>query len=340
MKLLRFSLFVMLVAMLTACASNEDFEIHGTVVDNGTLNLRIVYFGDDNINNVLTASRDGVFDFKGNAPKGQMVEILDNDYRVLVRLYAVNGDKLKVNINPTNPRASVATGSAVNDEWTKWISDNINTLNTRNSRTINDAVERFVKSHPDDVLSTLLMLTEYDTNVDVIKAQKLMASINVDARPTYLVESWVANLARAGQSAQKVKVAPITYISATDTVLTTYNPKRQDYSLLVFTNENSGRHDSIVPKLREIAKKYPNRRRLAIVDFSLDNDTFTWKREYRADSITWTSGWGGGSVAAAGIERLNITSLPYFIVTDSTGTQIYRGPSITAANTALTTKLR
>jgi hypothetical protein len=339
MKIVRFTLLLLLAVIFTACGSDNNFKIHGTVDNNATLNLRIVYFGDDNINNVLTAARDGVFEFQGSAPKGQIVEVLDNDYRVLARLYAVNGDEIKLKINPSDPRASKVSGSEVNDAWTKWIADNAKTLNLRNSKTTNNAVERYVKSHPNDVLSTILILTEYDANVDPIAAQKLMASINVEARPAYLVEGWVANLAKAGQTMAKTKVRPITYINDKDT-LATYSPKKHDFSLLIFSNESSGRGDSIVDKLREIARKYPNRRRLAIVDFSLDNDTFAWRRNMRADSITWTAAWGAGSVAAAGVERLGITTLPFFIVADSAGTQIYRGGSISAASSALSKKLK
>ncbi len=340
MKLLKISLLTLLVAIMTACGSNDTFKIHGKVAENRTLNLRIVYFGDDNVNNVLTAARDGVFEFEGKSPEqGALVEVLDNDYRVLARLFAVNGEEYNVALNVTTPRLSKVSGSEVNDAWTKWIADNANTLNLRNAKIINEAVERYVKAHKNDLLSTLLLLTEYDTSIDAVGAQKLMASIAADARPASMVEGWVANVAAAGESKSKAKVLPITYVISKDS-LGTFNPKKQDYALLVFSDENSGRSDSILPKLRELVKKYPNRKRLAIVDFSLDNDTFAWRRGVRADSITWTAAWGAGSVAASGVERLGLTSIPYFIVTDSAGTQLYRGTSITAANDLLTKRLR
>lgn len=339
MKLLRLSLIFMFAVMLAACGDSNKFKIHGTVANNATLNLRIVYFGDDNINNVLTAARDGVFEFEGSASKGQLLEVLDNDYRVLAHLYVQDGDEINLKIDASNPMHYTATGSAVNEAWTKWQADNMKTLDTRNAKAINDAVARYVKAHPDDVLSTLLMLTEFRADADPVQAQNLLASIKVEARPTYLVEGWVANVARAGEKMAKTKVLPIIYFNMKDT-LETYSPKKQNYTLLAFTDDNSGRRDSIIAKMREIANKYPNRRRLAIMDFSLDNDTFTWRRNVRADSVSWTSAWAGGSVAAAGVERLGITSLPFFIVADSAGTQLYRGTSITAASDAIKKKLK
>lgn len=340
MKLFKLTLLCLFTVLLTACSDTNKFKIHGTVAENRTLNLRVVYFGNDNINNVLTAARDGVFEFEGISQQGAIVEILDNDYRVLGRLYAVNGEEYKVKINATSPRESTVTGSEINEAWTKWIGDNINTLNMRNSKLINEAVERYVKTHKADLLSTILIITEYDASLDPVKAQKLMQSIAVEARPAYMVESWVANISSAGESKTTAKVLPITYIAGGNDSLGTFNPKKQDFSLLVFSNEMSGRSDSIVPKLRELTKKYPNRKRLTIVDFSLDNDTFAWRRNVREDSVTWTSAYGAGSIAAPGIDRLAITTLPFFIVTDSAGAQLYRGGSITAANDILTKKLR
>jgi hypothetical protein len=338
MKLFKLTLLCLIAVIVTACGDNDKFKIHGTVAENRTLNLRIVYFGNDNINNVLTAARDGVFEFEGNAKQDAIVEILDNDYRLLARLYAHNGEEYTVALNPASPRLYTVKGSAVNEAWTKWNADNINTLNMRNSKLINEAVERYVKTHKNDILSTLLILTEYDASPDPVKAQKLLQSVAPDARPAYLVESWVANVSAAGESKVKTKVLPITYIAGNDS-LGTFNPKKHDYSLLVFSTSEDGRSDSIVPKLRELSRQY-SRRRLAVVDFSLDNDTFVWRRNVREDSITWTAAWGAGSVAAPGIEQLSITTLPFFIVADSAGNQIYRGPSITAANATLATRLR
>ena len=46
-----------------------------------------------------------------------------------------------------------------------------------------------------------------------------------------------------------------------------------------------------------------------------------------------------GSVAAPAFDLMGIQRLPYFLVVDSTGTQLYRGPSITQAEKTLKSKL-
>jgi len=53
-----------------------------------------------------------------------------------------------------------------------------------------------------------------------------------------------------------------------------------------------------------------------------------WKKSIENDSATWVQGWVVGAASAHSIERLGINRLPFFIIADSTGKQLYRGPSV------------
>ena len=64
---------------------------------------------------------------------------------------------------------------------------------------------------------------------------------------------------------------------------------------------------------------------------SMDADTMSWRRNVRADSVSWPTAWAAGAIAAPGVDRLGIPSVPYFIVADSTGRQLFRGRSIKQA---------
>lgn len=57
-------------------------------------------------------------------------------------------------------------------------------------------------------------------------------------------------------------------------------------------------------------------------------------------SAIWLQTWAPGSVASTNIGKLSIPRLPYFIVADSTGAQIYRGPSISTAENTISGKLK
>lgn len=324
MKNLSLSLILFLALLCSACADNSKFTIEGDVAGKRTMNLRIVYPGDDNINSVLTAARDGKFTFEGNAPDGALVEIFDNDYRVLGRLYAVNGEEIKVKIDPADQFACNVKGDEISERWCRWNKENARTLGSRNAAAINALIARYIKAHKDDILSTILLISYFDASLDPEQAHALLLSINKEARPASLIDAWTAGNARVGENALKAKVLPINYLDNRDS-LRVFTLKGKKLSLLAFSDQYSGRKDSIIPAIKRL------RTRVNVLDMSMDADTMSWRRSVRADSVEWSTAWAAGAIAAPGVDRLGIPSVPYFIVADSAGRQLFRGRSIKRA---------
>ena len=72
-----------------------------------------------------------------------------------------------------------------------------------------------------------------------------------------------------------------------------------------------------------------------ILDVRFDVDTLMWKRDLSNDSVTWPSAWMPEATATSSLSPLSITTVPFFIVTDSTGRQLYHGPALTPAIKAM-----
>ena len=51
----------------------------------------------------------------------------------------------------------------------------------------------------------------------------------------------------------------------------------------------------------------------------------------RWDTATLQQAWAPGGIFARDVDRLAIPSLPYYIIADTAGRQIYRGSSLAAA---------
>lgn len=329
MKIRFWALLCAVVCLLcTACGGSDRFQIKGTVEGKRTMNLRIAYTGRDNINNVLTAARDGVFEFAGQAPDGALVEVLDNDYRPIARFYAEDGDRLEVFVDPARQSATRVKGNDVSERWTAWLQSNAAAVDGTDAAALNNAVARYVKGHTDDVLSALLLSAYFNADLEPARAARLLASLKPEARPAHIVDSWRLTDARPTES---ITVMPITYVAPDSTAH--YRPARHTRSMLAFSADYTGRTDSIVPALRRLRREHRN---AAFVDMWCDNDTLMWHRSLAADSVDWPAGWLPASVASPGVDRLRIPSLPYFIVADAKGRQLYRGPSVTAAVRTLT----
>lgn len=325
MKFFTICFTFLLACICTACSDNSKFVIKGTMTGNRTMNLRIVYPGNDNIYNVLTAARDGKFSFEGAAPDdGAIVQILDNDFRLMANVYVQNGQELSVKVDPQSPYLTTIKGNEVSERWCAWNKQNIKTLQSGNAVAVNALVEKYVKAHKNDILSTLLMVTTYSAAVNPGGATALMASINKSVRPDVLIEAWNAGNMHLSQAAIKAKVLPINYMDNKDS-LRTFSTKGKRVSLLAFSDQFSGRRDSIIPIIKKIHA------RVNLLDMSTDPDTMSWRRGVRVDSVTWSTAWAPAALSAPGVERLGIPSIPFFIVADSLGQQVYRGKSVSHA---------
>ena len=336
--MLRFIQLISLTAamlLLGACSKSDSFSVEGKLADGATMNLRAIYYDNGKLQNSVFPTDKGSFAFSGQSEHGTIVELLSNDYRVLGRFYAVNGDKIKLTLDPKSPSRIKIEGNEISERWAKVLNDNAKLLDSKNTAGINAFVAKYIGAHRDDIVSTLLLLTAYDWSADPTEAERLLASIAPEARPSQLVDGYTLNLERVGKKASQARVVPFSYLDERDS-LAHFNPRRQSYALLAFSDDRSGRPDSVIPGLRRIhrdgAKALPS---LRVVDFSLDGDTITWRRQVRADSTSFDHGWAAGSVAAPAIALLGIPRLPYFVLVDSTGTQLFRGGSIRAAEAAV-----
>lgn len=317
---------VLLTLSIMACGDNESFTIEGTVDGEANINLRFVYYTNNTLVRGLTAARDGKFEYKGAASTPTVVEILDNDYRPMGRVYAENGKRIECHLTRGNPNAIEVSGSDVSERWASFLNDNADALASSNA---NSVIEKYVLSHPDDIVSTLLLLTAYDASADAFRADSLMSSINPDVRQSTLVSGFNALLQRLVSDGATEAVTAIKCLNMRDSLVEA-DPTAQSLSLIVLSNSESGRADSIVPVLKRLDKT-TKRKKLQLLDISLDTDTVAWHKSVRSDSVRWKQLWVAGSLASPGIERLGIPSLPYFIIADSTGSQLLRTKSITRA---------
>jgi hypothetical protein len=99
--------------------------------------------------------------------------------------------------------------------------------------------------------------------------------------------------------------------------------------LLYFTDGAGNRRDTIISKITPKFEQY-SRRRFKVLDVSMAPDTLDWKRT-AIDTLAWTQVWAPGGVANPQFDNLNIPRLPYYILTDSTGRQVYRGSQLKVA---------
>lgn len=115
MRRLLYLILIGAVAALWSCSEPKTFKISGEVSGNANTNLYVKYYGDGAVRSGVTVARSGKFETEMSSATPTLVEILDNEYNVLGRLYAQNGDELTIHIDRSNPALSKASGSPIND---------------------------------------------------------------------------------------------------------------------------------------------------------------------------------------------------------------------------------
>ena len=323
------------VLVLLACGDDSSFRIEGTIEGNPTMNIYFGYYDGTVYRNGVGAAVDGKFTYTGRAPQGTVLDITDLDRRVLGRVYIRDGQSLKLTLNRNDLYSMEATGNAPSSALAEFYTRNGDSLRLGRA---NSAIASYIRKHPDDITGMVLLGYHYvpRTPSEIVTMDSLIESMSTEARPSILSEGVLFNLQNAlSGNPDAMEFQSITYVDPMDT-LRIYNPSNSPYGLVSIT-DNATR-DNLSKVHRSLARRYG--RRLDILDLSMDTDTMLWHQTLREDSVTWHAGWTAGGIMAPDISRLGVIRLPFYIVTDSTGRQIYRGHSVAKAEETVNHNLK
>ena len=321
-----------LAVAMPACGGADSFKVQGQVEGSPSMNMYVRYYGNDKVMSGVTLVQNGAFSFEGYSKNPTIVEIVDNEGKVMGRFVAENGDELTLNLNRNNPYLIEATGTQANEEWSEFKRANADTLLRGTNASVNALVEKYIASNPDNVVSALIFATHYDASIDPLRADSVSLTIGEEVRGRFL-DNFVTVSSRLINADSYAKVDTLRYRPFERDTVNYFLPGKHKASLLVFSAERKQREDSLVPHLKKIVKD----KKVYVLDIMLSPDTGTWKRTVALDSIGCDRGWAPGGIFARGVDKLALPQLPYFIVVDSAGVQRYRGGSVLDAQKAAST---
>lgn len=317
-----------------ACGSSDDFRVLGSVDNLGTQNLRVAYRTDKGVEAFTTTAIDGQFSFTGKSPRETLVEIFTTDRAPLGYVVIKNGQTVKARFNRDNRYDVTLKGNGVSSDLAAFMRDHADVLSAGSDAEVNALVARYVGDHADDMVSTVLLLTQFRAGGHEAEADSLLALIDPGARPGYLCDAVRSALDERLRYDMSTPVVPFDLFTSADTLMA-FNSADAAVSLLVFTSREADRDNELVGAMREIYNRYKNDEGVRLVDISLAIDTAAWHASVAGDSAVWLQAWVPGGVAASGVSLLRIPRTPYCVVADSTGTQAYRGYSVAEASVAV-----
>ena len=322
---------ILSLCLLAACSDTEQFRVNGTIAGKPNLNLRVAYWADGAFHQQITAARNGEFEFFASASQPAMVEIFDYEYRPLARLYAANGETFTVEVDRDKPYSAVVEGNVVSERWSAFTRDNADVL-AAGGDGADSIVAQYVAAHPDDVVSTLLLVTLYDASRRPLRADSLLGLIDPKARPSALTDGFNLLLRR---TLGADTLAELRYADRRDSVAT-FRAADSRLSLIVFDRAGDFRRDSVIPALERLAKRHKN---LRLLEIDLEPYGSALKA-YGSDTLAWPVGRVPGGLGADALQRAGVHSDPTFLLVDTAGHALYRGPYLRPALDSISTILR
>lgn len=326
-------LVIAAAAMLTGCVKNE-FEVGFTLQEDVNSTYTLLYYASDSkkgwlIEQVVSVQK-GVARLTGVTRNPTLVYVMaTGNKNVRVVFYAERGDKIKIEGKGSDPVGWQISGNKITGALSDWRLGHSKELGAADPAALNRAVAEYVKSHPDDPVSALLMLTVYDRRADEAGFVKTWSQLKGDAaEPEWRELASRTDMAEADVAQGMPKRV---VLNTVETGCDTITPGRVPV-LMYFTRNNVERRKEGIKTIRRLSEETGDSSGRVIAEISFEPDSAArWYGVARDSLRNVVRGWMPLGVSDDQARQLGVARVPYVIVLDGKGKAVYRGDDLEAA---------
>lgn len=330
MKTLQYLALLLSLTMAMASCSGDSFKIDGKLANFDSGMVRVIFPTDSGmVDEWVSVDKKGKFSYQGAVADPVIVSLLDSRSHLLVMLVATSGDHIKVKGDAAQPKTIKIKGSKVNEDWQLFRDEHAAFYTDPNPSRLDAAIEKYVREHPADLLSTVLLMADYSDYSDVDKINAMLKGIDVKVRPGSLVQSFEGRSMNA-QTSHLPRIMALKLVK--------HGGDFEDVSLvdrmtlISFWANPQDNRSALINKLNQVGEG------IRVIDVLTESDTLRWHQTIAADPKEWKHYWAPGGPMEQDVQLLGIKTLPWYAVTDSTGLVTYSGPSLDAALGKVTVK--
>ncbi len=314
---------IMLVLAVACCLHsciNDDFKVNVELNGLGNQNVRVVYRGADGgiVDSWLTAQNDALL-IEGKCAGPTLLMVYNSMSVPMFRLVVDADDELEVKGNVTEPNQLEVKGSDVMKQWNDFVFKHKNEYDMSNTPALNAAIEKYVKDNPRSVVSTLLVLIDY-APANVSKVAQLLKGIDNSAKPESLMESYDLITQKGKNAVTTLTSLNLLEMESDDFKAAQFKGTKPSVILFWDKDMESDKRRSAFEELKML-----DTTRVNVVDINIDSDSTRWRSMVTEAQAVGKHYWVPGSIMNSELLKLQITSTPTIIVTDSLGRQQYRG---------------
>ena len=324
MKCLQYLSLLLVMAVAMAACSHDSFKIDGNITNLDGAVVRVVFLSDSGMNDEwVAADKKGKIEFQGHAAHPTLVSLLNQGGETLAMLVVANGDHLKVQGDAHKASDIKIKGNRLNEDWQLFRKEHKAFYTDPNPSRRDAAIEKYVREHPDDMLSTVLLLADYSDYSDRDKVNAMLNGIEATARPASLMGAFedIRRKPRlTGRLPRLMTLKLMTQGGAFEEL------KLTDKTSLIHLWVNpQDKRQAVINKLQGVGED------VCVIDILAESDTLYWRKTTADDPAGWKHYWAPAGPLEQDIQLLGFTSVPWYAVTDSTGLVTYSGPSLDAA---------
>lgn len=325
--------FISIILLCSGCLKNEvsiSFDLPQEADDT----YQITYYASDSrrgmfLENIILLEK-GKAETRCAAKNPMIMFLSRGNSEPELAFYAERGDDIEILGTNNNLYEWKITGNDINKEWSDWRIKNKEALTNRNAQKINDAVAEFVKQHPSNPLSTLLLLIHYNRGINpkgFQKAWNLLKDKALEPKWSNLISRNDFTDGRPFFSSNKItQIITASYYNEADTI--NFIGKGG----IVLFRQDCSYGTPELNAIKALAKEYPDSSKRIIADISFSPDSINWAMNIRSDSIrNVIRGWNPLALTDSAISRIGIQKTPTFLVISKKGELLFMGNEISKA---------
>lgn len=335
-KILMLALMSLTLLSTAGCSGAKEFRLDAASDDIGTQNITLVYATEGGYRVESVPAVDGQFSLTGTLSSPTFVEVYTGSGNLLGAFIVEGGDHIKARFSALNPENISIEGNDDAEMLTGFLAENRQLLEKNDFDGLNRAIDGFVRKNPKQFASTVLLTRYFTVEGYENEALELMQLIPDKYRGNGFTDGF-GQLLNASLASDTLLLDGVRAYSTGDTA-TIFSPRGAKLNLVMITDNDTRLGDSIRDMLSAIRAGSPDAAKVRVVDMGCDRDTLMWHTSLHALPDDYPAGvtrlWLTAGMAAEGIAQAAPTAIPYFILTDSTGRLLYRGPSASATRAA------
>ena len=340
MKSRLFIIPLLLMLVLSGCLRNQ-MTLTFDLAPNVNTPCRIVYYASAKKGGMLKESYAQITNGKGEMklPQGYpaiMFLFSSSSNNPSAIIYAERGDKITVTGNGSDISSWNIGGNKVTEALTEWRLKNKGVLAGNNEEKLNAAVAEYVKKNPDSDAAAILLYVYFQRRGHEIEFANLFALLGKGVRNDKDLMNALSAADLLTGMVEATKVPSEIILTGSEGYADTLKIGKGTSAMLMFTGGRTDSQDKIsTDSLKNFLAK---RNGKTVAELYSETDSLSWRRHLENDSVTGLRRlWMPLGIADSIAINLGVKRIPYYIILDSKGKEIYRGDNFKEASSKFET---